>query len=572
MKKHIIFSLIGALLFGSTAVAQSADATIQQAIAHFQSDRPQQAGQLYRQAVSSQPSPDSYFFLGRYYLQINQPDSARLAFQKGADLDKKNYLNKIGLGGVALLRGQADEARTIWAEVEKKAKRKHPDWLHRLAEMNLLIDKNRNPDEALRLIDKVLSNEKVEKKAGYYVVKGDALRLKNQGGEAVSAYESALQLDSRQPYALTNIGYIFKGSKNYNTARDYFVKALGVDSTFTPAYENLGDLYSLSRNYRSSAYNYKKMVDNSEPSDSTILRYTKLAFLSEDYKNMMDYLAKIKDQSLLKNSNAVRRMYAYAYVTDDYKKYDEALELMQQVLNESKEEDQFTMDYAALGRAYANRTDTTTVSDSLALVFLNKATADTSKNYFDEIALIQYKDLKNYGEAARAYEQGIQWKQQHNQRVVGQDYYNVGRSAYFGFSINKDSTLLPKADSAFAKLTEVSPTYDRGPFWRARVNRYMKDDSAGLRAITYYQAFLETADSSKVSKKDLIEANSFIGYQYYREKDIAQAVPYLKKTLELDPANKNVQQLLDYIDKREMVADTKKEEEKPEAPDADDNN
>ncbi|MGA0557246.1 hypothetical protein ACO2Q8_11380 [Larkinella sp. VNQ87] len=567
MKTYSLFSILalGTVLIPASASAQTVDAVTREAMTHFQSNRPQQAGQLLRQQATSQPSPDSYFFLGRYYLQTNQPDSAQMAFQKGVDLNKKDYLNKIGLGGVALLRGQTDEAKNRWAEAEKKAKRKHPDWLHRLADLNILIDGKRNPDEALRLIDKVLSNEKVDKKADYYVTKGDALRLKNQGGDAVSAYESALLIDSQRPYALTQIGYIFKGSKNYNTARDYFVKALGVDSTYTPAYENLGDLYSLSRNYRSAAFNYKKMVDNSEPSDSTILRYTKLAFLSEDYKNMMDYLAKIKDQSLLENSNAIRRMYAYAYVTDDFKKYDEALELMQQVLNSSKEDELFTMDYAALGRAYANRADTTTISDSLAVEYLTKATTDSSKNYYDEIALIEYKDLKDYRDAALAYEKSIQWKEDHKQRVLGQDYYNVGRSAYFGFSINKDSTMLPKADSAFAKLTEVNPTYDRGPFWRARVNRYMQDDSAGRRAIAYYQAFLENADSTKVSKKDLIEANSYIGYQLYREKDIAQAVPYLEKTRELDPANKNVQQLLEYIEKRDLVADTKKEEETPEA-------
>lgn len=563
MKKYLTVTLFVFLIGLTTGriSAQNVDVLTRQAMIHWQANRPQQAGDLLRQSVASQPSPDSYFFLGRYYLQINQADSAQTAFEKGLAADPKNFLNKIGMGGVALLRNQSTEAQTVWAEVEKKAKRKHPDWLHRLAEMHILIDGKQNPDEALRLIDKLLSDAKIENKPEYYLTQGDAFRLKNEGGKAVSAYESALSIDSQLPYALMQIGYIFKGSKNYKTAREYFVKALSLDSTYTPTYEHLGDLYSLGRNYRSAAYNYKKMVDNSEPTDSTILRYTKLAFLSEDYKNMIDYLAKIRDQSLLKNSNAIRRMYAYAYVTDDFKKYDEALDLMQDVLKTTNEDEQFTMDYAAIGRAYANRNDTTTVSDSLALVYLIKASADTAKNYFDEIAQIYYKDLKNYGASAHAYQQSIEWKQAHSQRVLGQDYYNLGRSSYFGYSIDKDSSLLPKADSAFAQLIEVNPTYDRGPFWRARVNRYMKDDSAGRRAIAYYQAFIENADSTKVSVKDLIEANSFIGYQYYREKDVAQAVPYLQKTLALDPANKNVQQLLDYIDKRELVANTRKEED-----------
>ncbi|GAB3265581.1 tetratricopeptide repeat protein [Larkinella harenae] len=562
MKKHFIFSFLIALCItqrSKTASAQNVDVLTRQAMIHYESQRPEQAGDLLRQSVSSQPSPDSYFFLGRYFLLITEPDSAQLAFQQGLDLDTKNYLNKIGLGGVALLRGQSEEAKIVWAEVEKKAKRKHPDWLHRLAEMNILIDGKQDPDEAIRLIDKVLRDEKVDKKAEYYTVKGDALRLKNQSAAAVSAYESALLINTQKPHDLTGIGLVFKKSRNYKKAYDYFVRALSVDSTYTPAYENLGDLYMLGPNYRLAAFNYKKMVDNSEPTDSTLLRYTKLAFLSEDYTNMIDYLEKVRDQSTLQNSNETWRMRAYAYLSDDFKKYDEALTLMQDVLRSTKEEERLAMDYAALGRAYANRNDTTTVSDSLALIYLTKAAADTSRNYYDEIAQIHYKDFKNYRDAALTYEQSIRWKENHHQRIMGQDYYNLGRSAYLGYAIGKDSAMLPKADAAFARLTEVNPSFDRGTFWRARVNRYMPDDGAGRRAITYYQSFIANADTSKITKQDLVEAHSFIGYQYYREKEIAQAIPYLQKTLELDPTNHNVQQLLDYIDKRELVADTKKE-------------
>jgi len=250
-----------------------------------------------------------------------------------------------------------------------------------MAEAYTLTGNKQYADEAIRLINSVLENEKAEKKAEYYIVKGDAFTLKNQGGDAVSAYESALQLQPQNAHALTQIGRIFKASKNYNNARDYFVKAIGIDSTNADAYQELGDLYSLGRNYRSAAFNYKKAIDNTPNApDSTVLNYTKIAFLAEDYKNMMTYLDKVKNKEAIMNTNPVRRMYAYAYVTEDYKQYDKALELMKQVLaNNDVKSDSLvrTLDYAAIGQAYANLEGEG--YDSLAIDYLTQASVDTSQ-------------------------------------------------------------------------------------------------------------------------------------------------------------------------------------------------
>lgn len=520
------------------------------------------------QRTAAQPiSTNSNFSQGYMALRSGQLDEAQKAFDQGVAADKKDLINTVGQGGVALARGDVNKAKEIFADVEKKAKKKHPEWLYQMAEMYTMSGNKQYADEALRLINTVLDDSKAEKKAEYYIVKGNALRMKNQGGDAVSAYESALQLQPNNAQAITQVGKIFKASKNYNNARDYFVKAIGIDSTYAPAYEELGDLYSLGRNYRSAAFNYKKAIDNSENvPDSTLLNYTKLAFLAEDYKNMMTYLDRIQDKQTILNTNPVRRMYAYAYVSDDYKQYDKALELMKQVLASpgTSKGDTIaqTLDYAALGQAYANLEGEG--YDSLAIDYLTKASADTAKNFYGDIANLYYTKKKNYASAARAYEQANQWKQTHNQKVASQDYFNLGRSAYFGFTINKDSTLISKADSAFAMLSETNPSYGGSYLWRARVNRYMPDSSANTRALKYYQDFASYADTvsasspNKVTNKDLAEANSFIGYNYYNQNNAEKAMPYLNKALELDPENKMAIQLVENINKSKTVAKTGK--------------
>lgn len=522
-------------------------------------------------AVAAQPAPkaasEDPIDQGFDALRDGQLDEAKAIFDKEVAADKKDYLGMVGQGSVALLKGDVNAAKETFATVEKKAKKKNPDWLYHMAEAYTLTENKQYADEALRLINMVLENEKAEKKAEYYLVKGDAFWLKNQGGDAVSAYEAALQLQPQNPYALTQIGRIFKASKNYNNARDYFVKAIGLDSTKADAYYELGDLYTMGRNYRSAAFNYKKAIDNSaNVPDSTLLNYTKMAFLAEDYKNMMTYLDKIKNKDAIVNTNPVRRMYAYAYVTEDYKQYDKALELMKQVLeNNDVKKDSLvrTLDYAAIGQAYANLEGPG--YDSLAIDYLSKASdEDTAKTFYGDVANLYYTKKKDYANAAYAYEKLNNWKEKHNQKVASQDYFNLGRSAYFGFTINKDSTLITKADSAFAKLAEVNPTYGGAYLWRARANRYMPDSMANDRAVGYYKTLVNFADTvsasspNKITPKDLAEAHSFIGYSYYNQKDVDNAMVSLNKAMELDPTNKMATQLIDNINKSKTVANSGK--------------
>ncbi len=61
--------------------------------------------------------------------------------------------------------------------------------------------------------------------------------------EAVEAYRNILRLSPRNVTALSNLGLIYSGMGEHETAIHFFEAAIGCDDTYAPAYTNLATLY-----------------------------------------------------------------------------------------------------------------------------------------------------------------------------------------------------------------------------------------------------------------------------------------------------------------------------------------
>src|SRR5438045_5416072 len=94
------------------------------------------------------------------------------------------------------------------------------------------------------------------------------------------------------------------------------------------------------------------------------------------------------------------------------------------------------------------------------------------------------------------------------------DYFNLGRSYFF----NKD---FQKADSAFAKVNELTPKYASGFLWRAEANSHIDSTSAMGLAKPHYEKYIEvaTADTAGMAsakyKGGLIEGYRYLASYYY---------------------------------------------------------
>jgi tetratricopeptide (TPR) repeat protein len=119
------------------------------------------------------------------------------------------------------------------------------------------------------------------------------------------------------------------------------------------------------------------------------------------------------------------------------------------------------------------------------------------------------------------------------------------------------------ADSAFAKLNEVSPKWPNGYLWRAKANYFLDTLKLEL-AKPYYDKYVELAleDSANMSKykSGLIESYKLLAdYAFRHGQSIDTINAYFKKVLEIDPADKEA---LNYFEQNAGLKSNRKRKTK----------
>lgn len=544
--------LFGTFIMSVFSFALVSAQTVQDGIANLEAERLKEAKGIFTKLAEGTPSPENLYYLGYYYVRTNELDEAQKAFEKGAQLDEKNYLNTVGLGTVALGKGDRAKAKELFDNAEKKSKGKDAVILYRIAEAYTLFEKTNDPAEAIRLADAAVKRDK--ELADAYLVKGDALMIRNEGGPAVTAYEYALTAKPDYPLANNRIGQIYLRGKNYNLALDFYKKAIEKDPEFAPAYKDLAELYFFARKWKLAADNfdlYMKKSGNTDP--KTVLRASQFAFTADDYAKSLELLESIKGKI---NDPITLRMYGWSYFkTNDMEQSIKSLEEFIKVAPEKVISD----DYKYLGRAYNKMATNGKEYDPKGMeLILKGADLDTNATEaavtYKEIAGIYYKD-KDYTAAAKAFEKGIKLD---TAKAVTNDYFSLGLSyIQSGSAINAQITpgvadsaklaetkraLFLQADSTFTKVTKLVPTWPFGYYWKgsALYNAYDRQENfdKGISA-PHFEKFVELAEKDgNVAKSYFKIAYGYLGFYYQTSvKDEEKAKGYWTKLLAIDPEN-----------------------------------
>lgn len=277
--------------------------TLQEGINSADSHKYAKARQVFTDMVASSATGDNYFYLGNSYLTQFEPnfEKAQENFNKGLEVDKKSYLNKIGLASVKLGKGNKAAIAEIQSIV-KDSREKDPEVLYRAAEAITMFGGAANADLAIDLLNK--ATEKSAKKgtpAHYYYTLGDAYRLKltnspQVAGAAMTAYEKALPSAKNKASVFTRIGTLWMQAQQWQSAKENIDKAIASDPTYAPAYKAKAGYdirYQQNALATQDLINYAKYSD--EDSD-TQLEISKLFFSNEDYENSKMYLDKVFDK------------------------------------------------------------------------------------------------------------------------------------------------------------------------------------------------------------------------------------------------------------------------------------
>ncbi len=525
--------------------------TIQDGLHMMDRHQPSRAKQVFEGLVAAQPTGENYFYLGYYFLNQRDWDNARKAFEAGKAADPKNYLNQVGLASILVGQNKVNDAKVEFDRILAETKNKNIDVMYRIAEaysMYYILGKedsfnanNNDPAEAIRLIDLIQDRMMKDKKlptAEHYIVKGDAYLIKNDGGNAVTAYENAIAQEPRNIKAKVKIGTVYLRGKNYKETQARYKEAIDLDSNYAPALRKYGEYLIVGSQYKNASRYFRRYLEKAEATPQVTLETAKLLFLSKDYDGAMKFTDEADKKGV--QDNDIYRMRGYSNV--EMGNFQQGIDNLDGMVKRGVKP--YFMDDLYFGKGYQGLG-----KDSLALLYLERAAPlDTNNNVYSIIHDVRYKQ-KRYADAAAAGMNAIQWKVKKSQTVGSGDYFKVAMDYYLTSAfINKADTIARpamamRADSMFAKAIEINDKWP--PFYinRARANNLIDYTGTKWLGAPYYEKFLAAVETQraekgqyKEDKNQLFEAYKFLGgYHLSVTKDEAKVKELFTKAQEIKP-------------------------------------
>lgn len=501
--------------------------TAQEGIHLLDRHQPSRAKQVFEGLVAAAPTGENYFYLGYYYLNQRDWANAKASFEKGKAADPKNYLNQVGLASILVGQNNVSAAKVEFDRILADTKLKNIDVMYRIAEayaMYYVLGKedsfnanNNDPGEAIRLIDAIQDRMMKDKKmpsSEHYIVKGDAYLIKNDGGNAVTAYEAALSQDPRNVKAKVRIGTVYLRGKNYKETQARYKEAIDLDSNYAPGHRRYGEYLIVGGQYKNASRYFRKYLEKAEATPEVTLETAKLLFLSKDYEGAMKFTDEADKKGV--RDNDIFRMRGYSNV--EMGNFQQGIDNLDGMVKRGVKP--YFMDDLYFGKGYQGLG-----KDSMAIVYMEKAAPlDTNNNVYSIIHDIRYKQ-KRYSDAAEAGKKAIQWKEKKSQTVGSGDYFKVAMDLYLTAAfINKVDTIgrpamAMRADSMFAKAIAVNEKWP--PFYinRARANNLIDYNGTKWLGAPFYDKFISMVDQLRAEKStqyredknQLFEAYKFLG-------------------------------------------------------------
>lgn len=517
---------------------------------------------------------DNYYYLGSIYLTSGYPDSAKMVFDQGIAADSKNQINKVGIGALQFLDGNASAAETTFKEVEDDIKRRDYEELLEIGKSYL---RGENPDynKAIEYLNK--AKEKEDEDADIFLQLGNAYFGLGDNSNAYVNYRDATSLDNSLINAQVQMAVISKEAYAFPEASSSLKEIASQHPNFAPTYRELAETYYLwsrrsttvedyDAKLQEALEHYKKYMDLTDYSLDSRMRYADFLILAKDYETLevqANEMAKIDKM----NPRILRYLGYAAYENGNYQESKRGIE---EFMAKVEPERLIPRDYMFLGLADLRlATDTTLATPDEAL--MSEAVANLEKSVkadsliaedLNEIGMEIFK-AGQYGAAAKVFEVATMNSESKNYVV---DLFYLGYANYFDYvtrindEIKPDKALLEKADAAFAKVTEEVPTTEAAYLYRAKATRLLDDAETpeGL-FVPHYEKYIEVVtekgdDAVNQNKQSLIEAYNVNGAFYSMNDEYEKARESFRGTLELDPTNEYAAQALENLQPAQQPA------------------
>ena len=515
------------LLFSVASIAQS----IEEGNKLLDYEQYAKAKKVFKDLVNTSSSNPTYrYYLGEALLKTDDYEGATKEFNKGLEIDpKKEALNYVGLGWVALLKGDVATADSKFAEAMSISKGKKYIIPYKIAEAYMSVEK---VDGQKALIHANKAYEKMDDDEDVMIMLGDAYRVSGSSGKANSMYEKVIRKNAGNAKAMIKSGKVLVRAKSYNAAAEKFKQAVAADASYAPAYRELGELYYKAKKYSLAIENYEKYISMVDNEPSTMFRYAVFLFQSKKYDKALSQLNSLKSGGY--SNKLIYRLMAYAQY--ELKDYSSAKSTMEKFMSEVEKDRVIAADYEYYGKILLKSGDDFAKAEEN---FAKAVSLDPEKaSGYKEISDI-YKEKGENLKAAEAYSKfvdGSKKKSLNDFMQVGLLYYKgkdyVNSEKYFTMIIDK------KPDIAIAQLFKgrlVNLTTD--------TNEVKNGD-----AIPYFSKFIELAEGNKAKyKTKLVEVYDYFAYYHATKNERDQSKEYCNKTLALDPADPTAKAILESL-------------------------
>jgi Tfp pilus assembly protein PilF len=522
MSKRFI-SFVTMIVLGSNMLfAQS----VEQGRKFLYYERYKSARENFEKVLASNPNNiEATYWLGQTMLEQKDSTAAKNLYQKALQSNGNAPLILVGMGEIELREGKTNDARQRFETAISLTKGKDVEVFNAIGRANV----DTKAGDATYAIEKLNQATQVKgfKDPETYIIMGDAYRKLIDGGNAITSYTKALNLDPKYAAAHHKIAKVYLTQRNAEMFLPGFEKAIEVDPAYAPTYFELF-YYWYFKDVNKAAPYLEKFAANTDQGPD--VEYTKTDFLFASGKFAE---AKEKAMSLISQygDKVAPRMYKQvAYACDTLKDIACANKYMADYFAKQNPDDIVSADYEEL----ANINLQTPGSEAQAFVNLQKAVetdtvAENKIKYINKAAALAKKQGDRKQEANWL---GIAYSLKANPTQT--DLYNWGMANY-------QAANYAAADSIFCGLYQTKfPDQIYGYLWCARAKQAMDTAMTQGIAVAPYEKLAEMGtklDSVKF-KAQVINAYMYLA-QYYNDakKDAKTALSYVDKILAIDPAN-----------------------------------
>ncbi len=537
------FSLVVAFAFiGNMLFAQN----VEQGKKFLYYERYKSAQETFDKILASNPNNlEAVYWKGQSLLDRKNTVSrdtaaAKELYQKYLTQNGNAPLLLAGMGQIELMEGKTSEARQRFETALNLTKNKDVDVFNAVARANIEA-KQGDPNYAIEKLKQATEVRRFNNPETYMLM-GEAYRVLIDGGNAVTSFNKALELDPKLAAAKHNIARVYLTQNNPDYFLPAFEEAIKLDPAYAPTYYDLYYYWYFRDVNKASTY-LNQYVANSDQGPEQEYMKADLLYASSKFAEAKTRATELITQ--LGDKAAPRLYRMLAYVNDTLGDMAGAKQAMTTFMAKADPEDILPTDYEELANIAAKTPGNEAEAFTLMQQAIDKDTVVANKIKMINKAADLAKKVGDRNQEANFL--GMAYRMDPDPSAA---------SLYYWGMAHYQAQNLAQADSIFCNVYQTKyPDQIFGYLWCART-AVLKDTTLqqGVHIDPYKKLISYTdtlPDSARVKFKNfIVESHTYLA-QYYANvaKQNDSAIASLEKILEIDPTKTEIAAVIEQLKK-----------------------